>query len=143
MRGYSWRRLSSEVELLTAFGEHLGMAYQVRDDIIDIQSIKSSSWSDISEFKTTLPIVHLYHISSERERAKLIEDFGYQSPDDPFHRKAFLKRILIGLERSNSLNYCLNIVNSYIDQAIEDLKQLRNSTFKSHLIQMADLIRIK
>lgn len=58
------------------------------------------------------------------------------------NKTAILKRILRSLEESGSLDYCNNRMNEYIEHAVSNIQALRNSTFKSHLVQMARSLRI-
>jgi geranylgeranyl pyrophosphate synthase len=129
-----------EVRLLTEFGENFGIAYQIRDDLSDIEALKRSIPQDPTEFRTALPIVHLYQISSEIKRARILQDLESLSADKP-HRRVVLDEILDDIEDSDTTSYCNRLANTYLDNSKRGLNQLRDSFFKTYLIQMADSLK--
>jgi len=70
----------AQLEILQRFGEQLGIAYQLRDDIIgvfgDEELTGKSTDSDIKEGKRTLLIEEFYKLSSEAQRTTFDALFG-------------------------------------------------------------------
>ncbi len=54
----------------------------------------------------------------------------------------FLREVQVYLEK-DSLDYCANRVDEYVDRAVASLAPLRESRFKGYLTQMAESLRIK
>ena len=56
---------------LRFFGENYGLAYQIRDDILDVEASKNDVQLDVDKFRSTLPIIHAYENASKENRALL------------------------------------------------------------------------
>ena len=65
------------IKLLSEFGENVGIAFQLRDDLLDYVGKKKimgkSSGSDLKEKKFTLPLIHALNNSSKKESKKIID----------------------------------------------------------------------
>lgn len=65
------------IKLLSEFGENLGIAFQLRDDLLDYVGKKKimgkSSGSDLKEKKFTLPLIHALNNSSKQESKEIID----------------------------------------------------------------------
>jgi octaprenyl-diphosphate synthase len=63
--------------LLSEFGENVGIAFQLRDDLLDYVGKKKimgkSSGSDLKEKKFTLPLIHALNNSSKKESKEIID----------------------------------------------------------------------
>ena len=57
---------------LRFFGENYGLAYQIRDDILDLAASKNDVQLDLDKFRSTLPIIHAYE-NANKEKQSLIE----------------------------------------------------------------------
>jgi geranylgeranyl pyrophosphate synthase len=130
-----------EVKCLADFGEHFGMAYQLSDDYTDISSSRDGIPKDLKKRRISLPLIHLYKSSSLAEREILMNDLQTLATKDVAAKEAPLARILKNLEIKGSFAYCEKKIKEYVDQAIADVKPLRNSDFKYYFIQMAKLLR--
>jgi len=126
-----------EVKCLADFGEHFGMAYQLRDDLSDMTSLRDGIPKDLRKSRISLPLIHLYKSSSLVERETLLNDLQILARKDRAVKKIVLDRILQNLKAKGSLGYCGKKINQYIDQSIADIQSLRDTSFKFHLIQMA------
>lgn len=130
-----------EVKCLADFGEHLGMAYQLGDDILDITSGRDSIPKDLKERRISLPLIHLFNSSDFVEREQIHNDLKALETKDPSLKKRALDQILYNLKIKGSINYCKTKTNNFIEQAILDLHTLNDTSFKVHLIHMANLIK--
>jgi geranylgeranyl diphosphate synthase type II len=69
---------------LTRFGFLLGAAFQIRDDLLDLDGDPAvhgkQAWSDIREGKRTLPLIHLIGVAAPAERSWL-RNFLASPPD--------------------------------------------------------------
>lgn len=130
-----------EIKSLANYGEHLGMAYQLGDDISDITSVDDNVPKDLKERRISLPLIHLFNSSNLVERKLLHEDLQILETQDNSLKKEALNRISLNLKAKDSLNYCIMKTTEFIDKSIIDIQNLRDTDFKSHLINMANLIK--
>ncbi len=130
----------SEMNALRFFGENYGFAYQIRDDILDVEASKNDAQPDVDKFRSTLPIIHAYENTSKEKRALLER---YLSTKTKESLLVFLNELSVNLEKSGSLRYCASKVDLYVDKAVAGLCPLKESVFKDYLIQMAESLRIK
>jgi octaprenyl-diphosphate synthase len=65
------RELSQKMQL---FGEKVGMAFQIKDDLFDYtsQNIGKPTGNDIKEKKLTLPLIYTLNNSDKKKRRELI-----------------------------------------------------------------------
>ena len=71
------------IEHMRLFGEKLGIAFQVKDDLLDygIEDIGKPRAIDIKERKMTLPLIHVLNKSSWRERRRLVSIVRHHNTD--------------------------------------------------------------
>jgi geranylgeranyl pyrophosphate synthase len=117
---------ASEIESLTRFGENYGMAYQISDDLSDIASMKDGVIPGQNDFQT-LPFIHLYELTGKKEN-----NFEVLSPEK-------LYELLVN---SNSLRYCSNKIKEYLNKAVANLDNLRDTAYKFYLVEMAEKIEL-
>jgi octaprenyl-diphosphate synthase len=72
-----------EIEVVSVFGHHLGMAFQIADDRLDLAgdeaTVGKSLGTDLREGKTTLPVILWLRSRPQAERARsraLVEEAG-------------------------------------------------------------------
>jgi geranylgeranyl diphosphate synthase type II len=83
---------------MTRFGFLLGAAFQIRDDLLDLDGDPAAhgkqAWSDVREGKRTLPLIHLVEAATPDERAWLGEFLasppGARDPDSVAHVVALM-----------------------------------------------------
>lgn len=66
----------NKIEAMRRYGEYLGLAFQIRDDVLDFvgssKLLGKSPGADIKEKKLTLPLIHALKSSTEGERKHII-----------------------------------------------------------------------
>ena len=130
-----------EIDCLAEFGENFGMAYQIKDDLSDIVSLKNDIPPDLREFRVTLPLVHAYEIAKKGATRALLQGLKSQKEVNSSEENVLLGRLYESLETSGSLRYCVSKINYYSQRATTSLKPLRDSVYKSYLIVMAQSLR--
>jgi len=88
---------SPTIEALTAYGRHLGMAFQLSDDVLDIAGEATESGkvpgTDLREGVRTLPVLYaLAQDGQDSELARALEAAVGATDDDPVHRALQLLR---------------------------------------------------
>ena len=124
-------------EPLKQFGESIGVAFQLIDDIIDIQSTKDQSGkvagTDLLAGVPTLPVLLLanHHDADSQALFAKIRD-GLEEAD--------LKDVLSKLRSHKVMAESLSITNGWADRAKAALDPLPASSVKSALIAFADAV---
>jgi geranylgeranyl diphosphate synthase type I len=121
------------------FGESLGMAFQIQDDILgawgDEQVTGKSAATDIRDKKKTLPVVYVLNHPNERNSAwQLIDLYARQEPlDEPS-----IQTVLAILERAGARQYAEEMAEEYYRRALQSLEQTGiTNTAQSQLRELA------
>ena len=120
-----------QVEMMRQFGINAGTAFQIRDDIFDYQPDNQSGkgyGNDIREHKMTLPLIHLLKESSAIERTLIINKIRLTGK-----RRRTIDSIIRQANEKNSLEYCEEKMNFFIQQAENQLDSISNSEAKEAL----------
>ena len=114
------------VDFFHLFGKELGMAYQIRDDIMGIWGMEEStgkSASDISQRKKTLPVV--YGLDNSRGEARQRLEKLYSQKSIKGEDVAEVTKIL---GQFGARNYAENLAEQYYYKALAQLKATRLDT---------------
>ena len=120
-----------QVATMRQFGINAGTAFQIRDDIFDYQPDNHSGkgyGNDIREHKMTLPLIHLLRESSKLERTLIIYKIRLSGK-----RRRTIDSIIRQANEKNSLAYCEEKMNFFIQQAENQLNSIPNSKEKEAL----------
>lgn len=126
-------------ELLQELGQQVGIAYQLRDDVIGVFGNEAltgkSSEGDIREGKRTVLIDEFYRRASQPQRAHFDSVFGHQdaSSDDV----ASVRQLLIESGAKDALESMIEAYHDHSSTLIEQLTvdQAHKDAFR-HLIQL-------
>jgi len=125
-------------EALTAYGEKVGEAFQLSDDILDVASDSDESGktpgTDLREGVPTLPVL-IAQRSTAPADARLLELLGGDLRDDDLHAEA------LGLLRAHpAMDEARAYVQGRANEARELLKALPDGPVREALEAFADLI---
>ena len=123
------------VSRMKEFGQHVGMAFQIKDDLFDYgeDEIGKPVGIDIKEKKMTLPLIYALSKSSWLQKRKIIGIVRNKSEDS-----RSVKEVIEFVKKSDGIAYANGIMEQYYQKAIAILHELPNSTYKTSL---ADLVR--
>ena len=125
---------AEHVEAMRKFGIFAGTAFQIRDDIFDYQPDNKSGkgyGNDIREHKMTLPLIHLLKESSAIERTMIISKIRLSGK-----RRSTIDEIIKKANEKNSLQYCEEKMNYFIQQADNQLNAIADGEAKSSLREL-------
>jgi octaprenyl-diphosphate synthase len=107
-------------EQMRQFGEHVGMAFQIKDDLIDYGegSAGKPAGLDLREKKMTLPLIHVLNKSSWTERRWIINTVRRHNKNPKR-----VKRLLQHVRENGGIRYAENAMQSYTDAALAILHQ--------------------
>ncbi|MDQ1909416.1 heptaprenyl diphosphate synthase component II [Paenibacillus sp. GD4] len=124
---------------LYSFGYNVGMAFQIRDDLLDLcgteKEIGKPPGSDVKQGNVTIPVI--YALQDPELRPELLRELNrIQQEDGQCDVSQFLKLIRgsSGIPRAESL------ASRYIDKAIAALEGLPDIQAKKDLISIAHFV---
>ena len=125
------------VEKMRKFGELIGMAFQIKDDLFDYseEAIGKPTGIDIKEQKMTLPLIYTLNNCSLKEKAWVINSVKNYNKD-----KKRVKEVIEFVKVSNGLIYAENKMIEFQHQALQILTEFNDSDFKSSLILMVNYV---
>jgi len=121
---------------LKDYGLHLGNAFQIIDDVLDYQSDSKTMGKevgdDLSEGKTTLPMIYALENTSGKER-QLLEG-AINNADN-----SKIQQVIDILQSVNAFDYTREQAQKSADLAKQSLTIIKNSDYKDALIALCDL----
>lgn len=121
-------------EALRQYGDRLGIAFQLVDDLLDYQgdaeTLGKNVGDDLAEGKPTLPLIVTMR-NGTAEQASLVRKAIQQGGTDDF------EPIRQAVQDSGALDYTTRLAHDYADQAIACLTPLPNSSYKTAMIDLA------
>ena len=127
---------SEQTEALRRFGRHLGVAFQLIDDLMDYTGDQTSMGKnvgdDLAEGKPTLPLIHAMAHAADDER-KLIRKAIRQGSCDEINK---IQSILI---RCGSLDYTRARATQETQDALDCLNIVNDSPYKQSLADLCTL----
>jgi octaprenyl-diphosphate synthase len=120
------------------FGHSIGMAFQIRDDILDyegtLKMMGKPVGGDIKEKKITLPLIYSLNQVSKKEAAHIIKLIKNGSKNND------VKEIIKFVRENGGIDYALETAKSYSNKAKEALKILPDSQSKVALEALVDFV---
>jgi octaprenyl-diphosphate synthase len=126
-----------QVTKMHEFGELLGMAFQIKDDLFDYseQKIGKPTGIDIKEQKMTLPMIHALSTMGRSDKNWLIKTVKNHNKDKKRVREA-IKRI----KEAGGLEFAQKKMEYFRVRAIELLKTFPNNTYRDSLELMVNYV---
>jgi len=134
-----------EIDCLSMFGENFGIAYQVRDDLLDLTNTEglASISKDLQGGRVTLPLIHSYR-ESEAQKRKLIRDNLHAiNEQNMVVNPVFMKNIAEILRQTDSFGYCEKKILDHVQQAVACITPLKDTDYKTYLDYMANALKIQ
>jgi octaprenyl-diphosphate synthase len=121
------------VRKMRLFGEKIGMAFQIKDDLFDYgeMEIGKPVGIDIKEKKMTLPLIYALSKSSWLEKRKIISIIKNESK-----KPKKVKEVIDYVKRSGGIEYALAAMNKFHQDALLILKEFPDSDYKKSLEQL-------
>jgi geranylgeranyl diphosphate synthase, type I len=136
-------RETATIESLRDFGFEIGLAFQVRDDMLGIWASATetgkTSAGDIYRRKKSLPILHALERANEQDQHKLHQILTQENPIS----NEQVAEVLAIFERTHTRQYCLDFLIQQCAQAhhaLNSVPRLDNTTTAQALHHMEMLV---
>ena len=119
------------VDKLHQIGENIGMAFQIKDDLLDLQTNGNSgkpSGVDIKERKLTLPLIFLLNKSSYSKKRKILKIIKKHNNDN-----AKVAELINLISKSGGIDYAESKMEHYKDLALESLNEFPEGSARESL----------
>lgn len=118
------------IEKVRQFGEKIGIAFQIRDDLFDfgVDDVGKPLGIDIKEKKMTLPLIYALEKASRSEKRKIINTIRRHS-----EKPEKVKEIIEYVRASGGLEYTEKVMYRFRQEAFDILYQFPESEFRQSL----------
>lgn len=126
------------VALMGQFGEALGMAFQIQDDMLDFRTDTHTgkpACNDLREGKITLPLLIVLERVDETRRAELLERLGRCHDDET--SVEYLRAIVAN---EGGLDEAGRVMQEYIARAVGLLSEYEDSDYRKALIDLCRFV---
>jgi octaprenyl-diphosphate synthase len=126
-------------DCLGEYGNALGLAFQVIDDVLDLTAAASVLGkpvaSDLREGKTTLAVIHALERASDGEQAAIHQVLA----DGDFSQVSY-ESVLATLEQHGSIEFAMAVAQDHAERARRALDLLPDSEYKRALLWVPDFV---
>nr|MBS0037297.1 polyprenyl synthetase family protein [Saprospiraceae bacterium] len=118
------------IELMRLFGEKIGIAFQIKDDLFDYgaDTIGKPTGIDIKEKKMTLPLIYTLNNVSQKDKKYIIRVVKHHGMD-----KKKVNSVIEMVKATGGLEYAKKIMYQYRAEALEILREFPDSPYKESL----------
>ena len=120
------------------FGQAIGVAFQIKDDILDYEGtmkmIGKPVGGDIKEKKLTLPLIYSLNNVTTKEASRIRKIIKNGS------NKQNVKEVIQFVRENGGINYAIERAKSYSDKAKEELSILPDSQSKIALEALVEFV---
>ena len=127
----------AQVETMRKFGELIGMAFQIKDDLFDYtdEAIGKPTGIDIKEQKMTLPLIYALNNCSSKEKSWCINSIKNHNKD-----KKRVKEVIQFVKDKNGLAYAELKMVEFQHQALALIQNFPDSIYKDSLTLMVNYV---
>jgi octaprenyl-diphosphate synthase len=120
---------------LASYGQHLGVAFQLVDDLLDYSSsseaLGKNVGDDLAEGKPTLPLIHAMQHATVKDKKTLSEAIRSGGLDK-------IDEVIAIIESTKSLTYTSQRASAEAEKAKQAISVLPNSVYKDAMVTLAD-----
>ena len=127
-----------DVERMQKFGEAIGIAFQIQDDILDYKRDNNTGKptnNDLREHKITLPMIEVMERASEQQRKEMIELLRRADSDNEALDK--LHNIVV---EGGGLGCAAEVLKSYLTRAMHLIHKYEETPFRKALLDLCTFI---
>ena len=119
------------------FGELIGMAFQIKDDLFDYgtKQIGKPTGIDIKEQKMTLPLIYVLNQCSKKEKRWIINSIKNHNKDSKR-----VNEVISFVKDNGGLDYAVSKMKYFQKEALHLLEHFPESIYKNSLILMVNYV---
>jgi octaprenyl-diphosphate synthase len=128
---------SEHVERMRKFGELIGMAFQIKDDLFDYgnEAIGKPTGIDIKEQKMTLPLIYVLNQANKKDKRWLINSIKNHNRD-----KKRVTEVIDYVKTKGGLDYAVSKMKEFQEEALQILQFYPESKYKNSLELMVNYV---
>ena len=122
------------VERMRRFGEAVGMAFQIQDDILDYTRTAHTGKpanNALREHKITLPLLAVLEQAAPQRRAELLEKLALCDGDP-----SAVDELQHAVEQGGGIRAAADVMREYLRQAVEMLAEWEPSPYRDSLVNL-------
>lgn len=127
-----------KIEALKFYGEYLGIAFQIKDDILDYigktKIFGKVQGGDIKEKKLTLPLIYALAKCDVKKQKEIIKKIKKGKKSE------YISEIISFVKGSGGIEYSQKIAEKYSNKAKDCLNIFEGSESKTSLINLVDYV---
>jgi Geranylgeranyl pyrophosphate synthase len=127
-----------QIEWARIFGEYLGIAFQIKDDIFDYydcEEIGKPTGNDMVEGKLTLPVIYVLNAKNDKWARRV----AFKVRDGEASMKE-IKELVEYTKTNGGIDYATGKMYEYQARAFKMLDKLPGSEFRSSLYHFAEFV---
>jgi octaprenyl-diphosphate synthase len=127
-----------EVERMFNYGEALGMAFQIVDDILDYMPDNNTgkpAANDLRERKITLPLIEVLERVSAEEREQLLDAVGRCATDDEA-----VEQVRRKVEQYKGVELAQATMQRFLQRAMSELAEFEESDYRRSLMMLCSFV---
>jgi len=125
-------------ENMRLFGESLGVAFQIHDDLLDYYGnrklVGKPIGNDFKDKKLTLPLIHAFQKAEKKEVTTIKKKIKKGV------KKKEIKEIISFAEKHDGISYAQKLQDEYANKAKDTLKIYPESEVKTSLLKFVDYV---
>lgn len=128
---------SQHIEVMRRFGELIGMAFQIKDDLFDYGNaqIGKPTGIDIKEQKMTLPLIYVLNQVPKKDKNWLINSIKNHNKDTKR-----VKEVISFVKNNGGLDYAVQKMKYFQSEALNLLQGFPESEYKNSLVLMVNYV---
>ena len=128
---------SQHVEVMRKFGELIGMAFQIKNDLFDYtdEQIGKPTGIDIKEQKMTLPLIYVLNTVEKKDKNWLINSIKNHNKD-----KKRVREVVAFVKTNGGLDYATSKMKQFQEEALLLLNTYPESAYKNALQLMVNYV---
>lgn len=125
-----------KIRLMKDFGEKIGIAFQIKDDLLDYEGnglTGKTVGNDIKEKKITLPLIHALEQTTKLKRRHILGIVKNKKKT-----KSDINEVISFVSENGGMDYANLMMNKYRDEALSILDSFPDSDVKNSLGQFVN-----
>lgn len=126
-----------EIQQMRKFGELIGIAFQIKDDLFDYtnEKIGKPTGIDIKERKMTLPLIYALNNCAPQEKKWLINSVKNHNKD-----KKRVKEVIAFVKKQGGIEYTIKKMHDFQAKALQFVNSYPDSPYKESLVTMVNYV---